>query len=176
MLRPSDRAPGLVIDDDVVLPHDVEIGAGAVIHHGVEIGAGVRIQDGAILGKALVLSRTSQAAQREPEATVIGVDVNPVIGISGFLRAYDALLSAFPDMQFEIQEILEQGDMVAVRWLVRTHQGSWLGRAATGRRIEIPGMSFGRVKNGKFIEAWDAWDRSGLDGQIGSDEPSGREG
>ena len=72
MLRPSDRAPGLVIADDVVLPHDVELGANVVIHEGVQLGAGVRIQDAAILGKRLVLSRTSAAELREPEPTVIG--------------------------------------------------------------------------------------------------------
>src|SRR4051794_11323058 len=72
VLRPSDRAPGLMLDDDVVLPHDIEIGVNAVIHAGVQLGSGVRIQDAAILGKALVLSRQSQAELREPDPTVIG--------------------------------------------------------------------------------------------------------
>jgi acetyltransferase-like isoleucine patch superfamily enzyme len=72
VLRPSDRAPGLVLDDDIVLPHDVEIGANVVIYAGVELGAGVRIQDAAILGKALVLSSQSQAELRQAEPTVIG--------------------------------------------------------------------------------------------------------
>jgi UDP-2-acetamido-3-amino-2,3-dideoxy-glucuronate N-acetyltransferase len=71
VLRPSDRAPGLVLDDDVVLPHDIEIGANVVVHAGVEFGSGVRIQDCAIVGKALVLSRTSAAQLREPEPTVV---------------------------------------------------------------------------------------------------------
>ena len=72
MLRPSDRAPGLVVDDDVVLPHDIDLGANVVIHAGVELGAGVRIQDAAVVGKALVLSSQSQAERRAPEPTVIG--------------------------------------------------------------------------------------------------------
>jgi UDP-2-acetamido-3-amino-2,3-dideoxy-glucuronate N-acetyltransferase len=72
VLRSSDRAPGLVLSDEVVLPHDVEIGANVVIHPGVELGTGVRIQDAAVLGKPLVLSRTSAAQIREPDPTVIG--------------------------------------------------------------------------------------------------------
>jgi acetyltransferase-like isoleucine patch superfamily enzyme len=72
VLRPSDRAPGLVIDDGIVLPHDVEIGANVVIHPGVELGADVRIQDGAIVGKPLVLSRTSSAKASAGEPTSIG--------------------------------------------------------------------------------------------------------
>jgi acetyltransferase-like isoleucine patch superfamily enzyme len=72
VLRPSDRGPGLLLDDSVVLPHDVEIGANVVIHEGVELGAGVRIQDAAVLGKPLVLARTSQATLRAADPTVIG--------------------------------------------------------------------------------------------------------
>ena len=72
MLRPSDRAPGLLIDPDVVLPHDIEIGANVVVHAGVELGSGVRIQDAAIVGKPVVLSRTSRAELRDPETTAIG--------------------------------------------------------------------------------------------------------
>lgn len=71
MLRPSDRAPGLLVDPDVVLPHDIEIGANVVIHDGVQLGAGVRIQDAAIVGKPLVLSSTSRAEVRAPEPTVV---------------------------------------------------------------------------------------------------------
>src|SRR3954466_3795982 len=72
VLRPSDRGPGLLLADDVVVPHDIELGANVVIHSGVQLGAGVRIQDAAVVGKALVLSRTSAAQLREPDPTVIG--------------------------------------------------------------------------------------------------------
>ena len=72
MLRPSDRAPGLAIADDVVLPFDVELGANVVIHAGTAIGSGVRIQDGAVLGKPLSLGALSAAAREEPPPLVIG--------------------------------------------------------------------------------------------------------
>ena len=72
MLRPSDRAPALMLDDGVVLPHDAEIGAHVVIHEGVRLGAGVRIQDHAVVGKALVLGRQSQAATGDGGVTEIG--------------------------------------------------------------------------------------------------------
>ena len=72
MLRPSDRAPALMLDDFVVLPHDAEIGAHVVIREGVRLGAGVRIQDHAVVGKALVLGRQSQAATGDGGVTEIG--------------------------------------------------------------------------------------------------------
>jgi acetyltransferase-like isoleucine patch superfamily enzyme len=72
VLRPSDAAPGLLLGEGVELPGDIEVGANVVIHAGVQLGASVRIQDAAILGKALVLSRQSQAQLREPDPTVVG--------------------------------------------------------------------------------------------------------
>jgi acetyltransferase-like isoleucine patch superfamily enzyme len=72
VLRPSDRAPGLAIADDVVLPHDVEVGANVVIHDGTAIGSGVRIQDGAVLGKPRSLGATSAASREELPPLVVG--------------------------------------------------------------------------------------------------------
>jgi UDP-2-acetamido-3-amino-2,3-dideoxy-glucuronate N-acetyltransferase len=64
-LRPSDRAPGLLLGDDVTLPDDVQIGGNVVIHAGTVLASGVQIQDGAILGKPLALGAHSHAS-RDP--------------------------------------------------------------------------------------------------------------
>ncbi|MFL5894578.1 MAG: acyltransferase [Thermoleophilaceae bacterium] len=72
MLRPSDRAPGLLLGVGVEPPDDAAIGANVVIHAGVTLGAGVRIQDGAVVGKALVLGKQSQAELRDANPTVVG--------------------------------------------------------------------------------------------------------
>jgi len=64
-LRPSQRAPGLLLGEGVSLPDDVEIGGNVVIHAGTSIGAGVQIQDAAILGKPLALGAHSHAS-RDP--------------------------------------------------------------------------------------------------------------
>jgi acetyltransferase-like isoleucine patch superfamily enzyme len=72
VLRTSERAPGLAIADDVVLPDDAEIGANVVIHSGTAIGSGVRIQDGAVLGKPRSLGATSAASREEPPPLVVG--------------------------------------------------------------------------------------------------------
>jgi UDP-2-acetamido-3-amino-2,3-dideoxy-glucuronate N-acetyltransferase len=64
-LRPSDRAPGLLLGDDVTLPDDVEIGGNVVIHAGTTLAPGVQIQDAAILGKPLALGAHSHAS-RDP--------------------------------------------------------------------------------------------------------------
>ena len=65
-LRPSDRAPGLLLGEGVELPRDVEIGGHVVIHDGTVVGAGARLQDGAIIGKPLALGARSTAPREPP--------------------------------------------------------------------------------------------------------------
>ena len=73
MLRPSDRAPGLLLGEGVELPEDVELGANVVIHDGTVIGAGARIQDAVVLGKPLALGRRS-SAPRDALPPLVGGD------------------------------------------------------------------------------------------------------
>ena len=72
MLRASDRAPGLLLGEEVELPDDVEIGGNVVIHAGTRIGAGASIQDGAVLGKPVALGRRSNAPRREERGLELG--------------------------------------------------------------------------------------------------------
>lgn len=72
MLRPSDRAPGLLVGERVLLPPTAEVGGNVVIHEGTAIGGGARIQDGAVIGKPLALGGTSTARRDEPPPAEIG--------------------------------------------------------------------------------------------------------
>ncbi|MEK6227735.1 MAG: acyltransferase [Actinomycetota bacterium] len=65
MLRPSDRAPGLLLGEGVALPPTASIGGNVVIHEGTVIGGEATIQDGAIIGKPLALGARS-VASRDP--------------------------------------------------------------------------------------------------------------
>ena len=71
MLRSSERAPGLLLGDQVVLPESVWLGGHVVIHAGTVIGEGVTIQDGAVLGKPLALGPLSVADRSVPVALVV---------------------------------------------------------------------------------------------------------
>ena len=71
-MRLSDRAPGLVLGDGVVLPDSVELGAHVVIHPGTVLGEGVVVQDGAVLGKPPKLGRRSSAPKAPPPPLEVG--------------------------------------------------------------------------------------------------------
>jgi len=62
------------------------------------------------------------------------------------------LFGAFPDLSFEVTYKIARGNNVAEQWLIRgTHRGSFIGVPATGRRVEIPGMSMVELRDGKFL-------------------------
>ena len=63
MLQPSERAPGLLLGEDVTLPEDAVVGGNVVIHAGTVVGDGVTIQDGAVLGKPPAFGARSTAVR-----------------------------------------------------------------------------------------------------------------
>jgi acetyltransferase-like isoleucine patch superfamily enzyme len=71
-MRLSDRAPGLVLGDDVVLPDSVALGAHVVIHPGTVLGEDCVVQDHAVLGKPPKLARTSSAPKEPPPPLIVG--------------------------------------------------------------------------------------------------------
>jgi UDP-2-acetamido-3-amino-2,3-dideoxy-glucuronate N-acetyltransferase len=72
VLRPSERAPGLLLGEGVELPDSVELGGHVVIHAGTVLGEGARVQDGVVIGKPLALGPRSMASRDAPPPATIG--------------------------------------------------------------------------------------------------------
>lgn len=82
-----------------------------------------------------------------------------VRGPAEFRGFRDMVLLAFPDLQFEILQMISTEDAEAVLFCVTaTHQGEFMGVAPTGRRVEFHGMGMSRVADGKIQEAWNVID------------------
>ncbi len=78
-----------------------------------------------------------------------------------------ALRAAFPDLTVTIEDLVAEGDLVAVRGTWRgTHQGSFRGVPPIGRRIEISGMAFWRIAGGQIRESWNLIDLPALMRQL----------
>jgi len=93
-------------------------------------------------------------------------------GSDGFKPFVERLRGAFPDIEVTIEQTIEQGDLIASRWVARmTHTGDDLGVPATGRQVSVTGMSIARLENGKMVEGWNNWDMMSLMQQIGAHEP-----
>src|SRR2546428_4910714 len=83
-----------------------------------------------------------------------------------------ALRTAFPDLHFELHEVLAEGDVVAFRsTMTGTHLGPFqLGQSpqipATGCPIRVAHMHFVRVVDGKGHDLWHLWDIPALMRQL----------
>ena len=78
------------------------------------------------------------------------------------------LFTAFPDLQFTIEDMVAEGDFVVVRHTTRgTHQGNFRGIPPTGKQVSGTGMFIDRIVNGKAVEQWINGDDLGLLQQLG---------
>jgi len=89
---------------------------------------------------------------------------NPrIVGPEGVKAHIKALRAAFPDLQVAIEDIVAEGDLIAVRGTWRgTHQGAYCGVPAIGRKVEFSGMAFWRVTGGEIRERWGLADTATL--------------
>ena len=89
-------------------------------------------------------------------------------GREGFRAQWKQWRTAFPDLHFEIVDLVAEGDKVLTRWvLTGTHSGEFLGYPATGNKIRVQGMSLDRIENGLVAEGFDGWDNFGFRQQLG---------
>lgn len=77
--------------------------------------------------------------------------------------------AAFPDLRFAVEDVVAEGDKVVSRWtLTGTHRGEFMGIPATGRRVEVTGMSLDLIRDGRIVSGFDSWDALGLRQQLGT--------
>jgi predicted ester cyclase len=93
---------------------------------------------------------------------------NPLKGPSGFKPFHETFRGAFADIEVVIEDMIAEGDKVAARCSVRAkHAGDHLGIAATGAPVDFTGIAIVRVRDGKFVEAWNNFDFMRMNKQIG---------
>ena len=76
--------------------------------------------------------------------------------------------AAFPDMQVTADDIVAEGDRLAVRSTMRgTHEGDFMGIAGSGKKVEVSNYDFVRFENDQAAEHWGVIDSAALMEQIG---------
>ena len=82
-----------------------------------------------------------------------------------FMKTY---VSAFPDLHFQVDQMLASGDFVVTRWTATgTHRGELMGIPATNRRATTRGCTVVEIRNGKLAHDWIYWDTGNLLRQLG---------
>ena len=90
------------------------------------------------------------------------------LGTEGLVECVTFWRTAFPGLQFTIEDSIAEGDRVVVRWTARgTHKGEYMGISPTGNQVTFSGITTFRIAEGKVQEAWWHLDDLGLLEQLG---------
>lgn len=135
------------------------------------------------------IEQNKRIARRIPEELATGGDLNLIeelyavdavehdpfgdhSGRTAIRKSMEGLLVAFPDFSATVEEIIAEGDTVAMRVILRgTHEGEFLGAEPTGRKFEIRNTVFTRLDAGMVVERWVQPDTFGLLQQLGIEAP-----
>jgi steroid delta-isomerase-like uncharacterized protein len=91
--------------------------------------------------------------------------VNSSEALKQYVGAY---LTAFPDLNLSIEDLVAEGDRVVWRFQSSGHQnGPFMGIPATGKSGSITGLVMFRLENSRIVEAWVNIDALGLLQQLG---------
>ncbi|MFZ3572610.1 flavin reductase [Streptomyces sp. BH097] len=72
---------------------------------------------------------------------------------AGFKESISAVRAAFPDLRTEIEDLVVDGDRLAVRWRsTGRHTDTFMGVPPTGRPVEVSGATFARFDGDTVTE------------------------
>lgn len=101
-----------------------------------------------------------------------------VPGAAGQALIAEQFRSAFPDLEWHVDFMLGESDLVAARWTATgTYSGGWGDVAPTGKRATFSGVNIFRFgDSGMVVEIWNHRDDLGLREQIGAPVSAGATG
>lgn len=92
----------------------------------------------------------------------------PISGLEAFQQFGATYFSAFPDLKITPEDLVAEGDKVAMRYSWRgTQKGELMGIPPTGKQVTTSGMSILRIADGKIAEQWDNFDTLSMLQQLG---------
>jgi steroid delta-isomerase-like uncharacterized protein len=76
-------------------------------------------------------------------------------GKEGFIALVNMYRSGAPDLKMTIEDLIAEGDQVAVRWVATgTHTGEMMGMPPTGQKLTFRAISWFLLKNGRIAVEW----------------------
>lgn len=91
-----------------------------------------------------------------------------VVGITNVQEFYANYLIGFSNIEFTIVDVFGQGDKIMKHWNFKgTHSGDFFGIPATGKMVDIDGVTLVKMKNGKITQEQDFMDNMAFMQQLG---------
>ncbi|KAJ6104295.1 hypothetical protein N7523_010615 [Penicillium sp. IBT 18751x] len=108
------------------------------------------------------------------EAAVFHVPFSdqPLKGLSGYMQILGMMRSAYPDIQWTLDDTVIEDDRVVAQFTLRgTHEGEFFGVPASGKKIQARAMNIYRFRDGMIVEETGLPDLFGIMLQIGAINP-----
>ena len=103
----------------------------------------------------------------DEKVTLISPPEN-VLGIKGFKASYQNYLIGFSDITFALVDVFGQGDKIVKHWHFKgTHTGECFGIPASGKEVDIDGVTLVKMKDGKIAQEQDFSDNLSVYRQLG---------
>ncbi len=88
-------------------------------------------------------------------------------GFAEFENGIKAVRAGFPDVKFAVEDLIGEGNRIAVRWTFQgTHTGTFASTAPSHKKVTQIGNVIFEILNGRIVQAWVQVDRLGLLQQI----------
>jgi len=88
--------------------------------------------------------------------------------LKGYKQTVTDLCAPFANISSIIEDMIAEGDKIAVRWTWRgTHKGEFKGIAPTGKEVTITGITILRIVGSKVAEEWGEMNSLGMMQQLG---------
>jgi predicted ester cyclase len=74
-------------------------------------------------------------------------------GIPGLRESVIGFRTSFPDLHFDIDDVVAEDDKIVYRWTARgTHHGAYDGIAPTGNKMMVSGITMLHISNGRIVD------------------------
>ena len=127
----------------------------------------LRFHDAANTGDIEVISKAIDEFV-VPDAVVRTPLPIDATGADALKQIWAMLLRIYPDIHLTVEDLIAEGDKVVGRTTVTgTHQGEFMGVAATGNSVSYNEMFMFRFADGRVVETWGVVDVYAQMKQIG---------
>lgn len=91
-----------------------------------------------------------------------------IVGIEAFKNYYKNYVTGFSNVKFTIVDVFGQGDKIVKHWNFKgKHTGDFFGIPATGKDVDVDGVTLVKMKEGKIAREQDFMDNLEFMQQIG---------
>lgn len=97
------------------------------------------------------------------------------VGPEAYRQQVAVFVAAFPDLRWKVEDTIAERDKVVVVWsFTGTHEGEYMGIAATHKKVFVEGITIHHISNGKIMDSDAIWDMWGMMQQLGVAPSLGR--